>query len=83
MEWWDAPADDDPRAPMRRLAQGADGICRMILDGDWPEVDVDIAIENLREQAETLFPGCDELFERIYASRFERLRAQFPRGIPG
>jgi len=83
MDWWSSPPSDDPRAPMRRLALGADAICRMILDGDWPEVDVDIAIGNLRDEAEALFPGSEPLFERIYVSRFERLRAQFPRGIPG
>jgi hypothetical protein len=68
---------------MGRLASGADRICGMILDGDLPAVDIDIAIENLRDEAEALFPGCEELFDRIYGSRFQRLREQFPRGIPG
>lgn len=68
---------------MRRLAQGADRICRLILDADLPEVDVDIAINNLRDEADELFPGCDDLFDRIYESRFQRLREQFPRGVPG
>ena len=77
------PPEQDPRAAMRRLAQGADRICRLILDADLPEVDVDIAIENLRDEADELFPGAGELFERIYESRFQRLREQFPRGVPG
>ncbi len=68
---------------MARLACGADRICEMILDGDLPAVDIDIAINNLRDEAEELFPGCEELFERIYGSRFQRLREQFPLGIPG
>ncbi|HEX5011242.1 MAG TPA: hypothetical protein VFY71_12665 [Planctomycetota bacterium] len=68
---------------MRKLAQGADRICRLILDAELPEVDVDIAIENLRDEADELFPGTGELFERIYESRFQRLREQFPRGVPG
>ena len=80
---WRGPAPDDERSSMRELAAGADRICRMILDADLPEVDVDIAIENLREEAETRFPGSDELFEHIFVRRFERLREQFPRGIPG
>ncbi len=68
---------------MRELAQGADRICRMILDGDLPEVDVDIAINSLRYEQEDQFPDGDELFDRIYESRFRRLREQFPRGVPG
>ena len=68
---------------MRKLAQGADRICRLILDAEWPAVDIDIAINNLRDEAEEMFPGSDDLFDRIYESRFQRLREQFPRGIPG
>lgn len=83
MSWRSQPPEDPSRLPMWRLARGADRVCALILDGDLPAVDIDIAIENLRDEAEQLFPGCDELFERIYGSRFERLRAQFPRGIPG
>jgi hypothetical protein len=75
--------EHDPRAEMRKLAQGADQICRLILDAELPDVDVDIAIENLRNEADELLPGSDELFERIYESRFRRLREQFPRGVPG
>jgi len=83
MDWRERPPDDDPRAATRRLAAGADRICRMILDAELPEVDIDIAINNLRDEAEELFPGSERLFERIYESRFQRLREQFPRGIPG
>ena len=68
---------------MRKLARGADRIVRMILDADLPAVDIDIAINNLRDEAEEMFPGCEDLFERIYGSRFERVREQFPRGVPG
>jgi hypothetical protein len=68
---------------MRTLAQGADRICRLILDAELPDVDVDIAISNLCAEADELFPGSGELFERIYESRFRRLREQFPRGVPG
>ena len=79
---WSQPGTDS-RARMRTLAQGADRICRMILDAELPDVDVDIAISNLCDEAEELFPGSGELFERIYESRFQRLREQFPRGVPG
>ena len=77
---WSRPGTDS-RTAMRTLAQGADRICRMILDAELP--DVDIAISNLCDEAEELFPGTGELFERIYESRFQRLREQFPRGVPG
>jgi len=68
---------------MRTLAESADRICFLILDADLPDVDVDIAISNLRYEAEDMFPGCEDLFDRIYESRFRRLREQFPRGVPG
>jgi hypothetical protein len=66
---------------MRQLARGAERICSMILDGEMPAIDVDIAIGNLRDEAETLFPGSEDLFAMIYESRFARLREQFPRGL--
>lgn len=71
----------DERAEMQQLARGAERICSMILDGDLPPIDIDIAIGNLRDEAEQLFPGSGTLFELIYESRFARLRQQFPRGL--
>ena len=82
-------ADDDlPRpmpAPIRRaarremaeIARGADRIASMILFGDLPDVDVDLAIERLRDRASELCPGRDRLFEMVYESRFARLREQW------
>ena len=64
---------------MRELQRGADRVCSLILDDDYPDVDIQIAIERLRELAEEWFPGTEELFVRIYESRFERLRQQFRR----
>lgn len=72
---------DDPRERMRQLARGAERICSMILDGDIAGIDVDIAIGNLRDEAEALFPGSEDLFAMIYESRFARLREQWPRGL--
>lgn len=71
----------DGREAMRELARGAESICAMILDGELPPIDIDIAIENLRGEAERLFPDRTELFEMVYGSRFARLREQFPRGL--
>jgi hypothetical protein len=83
MVWRAQHAEEDLRAGMRRLARGADRICALILDAELPEIDVDIAINNLREEAEELFPGREDLFDMIYEGRFRRLREQFPRGVSG
>jgi hypothetical protein len=77
----DEALTDDGREAMRRLARGAERICSMILDGELPAIDVDIAIGNLRDEAGQLFPDRAELFAMIYESRFQRLRQQFPRGL--
>ncbi len=55
----------------------ADRICSRILDESYPDVDIEIAIQNLRERAEDWFPGREDLFRMIYEARFERLRQQF------
>jgi hypothetical protein len=65
---------------MRDLQQMADQICSRILDDDYPDIDIEIAIQSLREQAAAWFPGREELFWMIYESRFERLRQQFRTG---
>ena len=59
------------------LQQMADRVCSRILDDDYPDIDIEIAIGNLRETAAAWFPGRQELFRMIYESRFERLRQQF------
>lgn len=67
----------DPEHRTQELQKQADRICSRILDEEYPDIDVEIAIANLREQAVEWFPDREELFEMIYASRFERLRQQF------
>ncbi len=62
---------------MRRLQREADRIAVLILSTDLPQVDILIQVEKLRELCEELFPGREDLFEMIYASRFERLWEQF------
>ncbi len=62
---------------VRDLQQMADRVCSRILDDDYPDIDIEIAIGSLRETAEDWFPGREELFRMIYESRFERLRQQF------
>jgi len=62
---------------MALLQREADRIAVLILSTDLPEIDIVIQVERLRERCEELFPGRGDLFEMIYASRFERLREQF------
>lgn len=62
---------------MALLQREADRIAVLILSTDLPEIDIVIQVERLRERCEELFPGRGDLFEMIYASRFERLMEQF------
>jgi hypothetical protein len=68
------------RERMAELARAADRVSRMILSGRVPRVDVDIAIERLRDDCDRLFPGRADLFEMVYEARFRRLREQWPAG---
>jgi hypothetical protein len=65
------------RDSMNRLQHEADRISVLILSTDLPQVDILIQVEKLRELCEELFPGREDLFDMIYASRFERLWEQF------
>lgn len=71
----------DRREAMAELRRRADDLCRMILTDDYPQVDIDIARERLREYAEAAFPDRTGLYEMVYESRFDRLMGQF-RGEP-
>ncbi len=70
-------ADPRARRGVEEIARGADRIADMILAGDWPDVDVEIAIARLRDQAEELFPGRGWFFDLVYEARFRRLREQW------
>ena len=65
------------RDKMTLLQREADRIAVLILSTDLPRIDIVIQVERLRELCEELFPGRDDLFEMIYASRFDRLMEQF------
>jgi hypothetical protein len=62
---------------LKRLQREAGRIAVLILSTDLPEVDIVIQVEKLREVCEELFPGRNELFEMVHASRFARLKEQF------
>lgn len=68
------------REKMAELARQADRVSMLVLRDDYPDIDVTIAVESLRQTAEDMFPGRDDLFEMVYVSRFRRLWKQFRRG---
>jgi hypothetical protein len=63
--------------PAETLKREADRIADLILNSDLPWVDIAIQIENMRELCRDIDPDSLELFERIYDSRFQRLREQW------
>ena len=71
-------ADHKPneREGMRELQRMSHMICSLILS-DYPEVDILIQRQKMRERCEELFPDRMDLYEMIYESRFDRLMEQF------
>ncbi|MEN8007809.1 MAG: hypothetical protein ABFS42_12390 [Candidatus Krumholzibacteriota bacterium] len=68
------PAKRDPAQDLQRRA---DRICSLIVASDYPDIDIDIEIHNLRQWCEKHIPARRDLFEIIYVNRFRRLRDQF------
>ena len=62
---------------MEILKRKADRISFLIVASDYPEIDLQIEEENLREECERLYPESMDLFEMVYDSRFDRLWEQF------
>lgn len=60
-----------------KLQRGADRIYNLILHTDLDWIDIAIQIESLRELCREDEPENLDLFEAIYASRFERLWEQW------
>ena len=67
----------EDRHKAKELKRMADEVCRMILEKRYAEVDIEIAINRVKERCGELFPDKLHLFEMIYESRFRRLREQF------
>ena len=57
----------------KEVQQDAQWICRMILNPECPEVDIEIAKETLRQKVAELFPDKMETYRMIYEARFKRL----------
>lgn len=60
-----------------RLKRENHRICAMILYSDLPWIDIEIQINTMREICRAEAPDRAELFEAIYAARFDRLRRQW------
>jgi len=59
------------------LQREADRICFLIVSTDYPEIDIELEKEALRQRCRELFPDRMDLYEMVYESRFRRLWEQF------
>lgn len=60
----------------------ADRISFLIVNTDYPGLDIEVEKKKLREKTERLFPDKIHLYDLIYETRFKRLHEQF-RGVVG
>ena len=76
------PVDHDrlEEAEVAEIQRAADRVCALILYGDLPLIDVQIAAANLRRLISRLAPDRVYLYEWIYLPRFRRLWEQWRRG---
>jgi hypothetical protein len=81
-EAWSWLDEEEVRERRAELRHGADRVCQLILRDAVPAIDVLLGAGELRLRARDLFPGEQELFERLYGSRFRRLWQQFRGGEP-
>jgi len=70
------------RQDLDALGRESDRIVNLILHSSLPRIDIDIQIENFRDECLRLYPGSDDLFEMIYASRFRRIWEQWKNERP-
>lgn len=61
----------------KEIQRDAQIICQMILNEECPEVDIEIAKEQLEEKVKQFFPEKMNTYRMIYDSRFNRLWQQF------
>ena len=65
------------RESLEEMARESDRIVNLILHTNMPRVDIQIQIENFREECLRRYPGSGDLFEMVYAARFRRIWDQF------
>ena len=61
----------------RKLQRMTDKVCSLILISDYPEVDIEIEKDKVKQECFILFPDKLYLYEMIYETRFKRLLYQF------
>jgi len=76
-------SDADTREELDTLGREAERIVTLILHTNMPRVDIEIQIENFREECLRRFPGRESLFEMVYAARFRRIWQQWSDERPG
>jgi hypothetical protein len=59
------------------LQRRADRLCSLILMSDYPDVDIVVERSLLRSEVAERFPEIEDLYDRIFESRFDRLWEQF------
>ena len=67
----------EDRAGAEELRGMADKVCYLILNTDYPRIDVEIAAGEIKARCQELFPDKTGLYGMIYESRFQRLWEQF------
>jgi hypothetical protein len=73
----------ETRERLDALSREAERIVTLILHTNMPRVDIDIQIEDFREECVRQFPGSDDVFEMVYAARFRRIWEQWYEERPG
>jgi len=76
------PVQAASREALEQLAREADRIVNLILHTSMPRVDIEIQIQNLREEFLLRYPETSDLFEMVYASRFQRIWDQWEADRP-
>lgn len=69
--------DAEQRDPADALRRWADRVASMIVTSTYSDLECALAERELRMECLRLLPDRMELFDRIYAARFRRLREQF------
>jgi len=77
------PMRSDPRDGMRELQRKADRICCLILNPEYPLINIDLERQALREECARLFPESLWLYDLIYESRFDRFIEQWRAEVDG
>jgi len=69
--------NEEERTKAYEIQRDAQNICRLILDENTSEVDIEIAKGKLRDKVSAMFPDKMDTYRMIYEARFTRLWEQF------